>query len=235
MTPRLATKADEPQLLALCHELHAENGLGAMNDAMVTEMLHRAFEKRGGIIGVIDGPNGIEAATVILITTIWYDDHYHLEELLLFVKPQFRHSSHHNDLIAFNQQCAKALGLPLVTGILTNEKLEAKTRLYRRKLGSPAGVIFVYNAKWSNEQTNPAVWAAMFEKDKMPRGARYVPQETLVRLGDGDADRGWAMIEKFIKRKTPKDNDNVAQLLPALTSAMMTTTPLPMLPLVVNG
>src|SRR5215469_12850329 len=105
MTVRLATKADEAQLVAICHELHAENGLGSMNESMVREMLSRAFEKRGGIVGCIDGQNGIEAVTFLLITNLWYDERYHLEELFVFIRPQYRHSNHHNELIEFNKNC----------------------------------------------------------------------------------------------------------------------------------
>lgn len=234
MTVRLATKADEPQLMALCHSLHEENGLGQMNEEMVREMLSRAFEKRGGIIGVIDGPKGIEAATMLLITHVWYDEHYHLEELFVHVLPEYRHSSHHNDLIEFNKTGSDSLKLPLVTGILTNQRLEAKVRLYQRRLGYPSGAIFVYNAHWSNEKTNPAIFAEMFKKSEMPAGARYVTQETLSRLGHGDAEKGWVMIQKFIRNKTPKANGS-ADLLPAIVTASMTTTPLPMLPLAANG
>lgn len=235
MTVRLATKADEPQLMALCHSLHEENGLGNMNEAMVAEMLSRAFEKRGGIIGVIDGPKGIEAGTLLLITTLWYDDRYHLEELFVHVLPEARHSSHHNDLIEFNKTCSDKLGLALVTGVLTNSRLEAKVRLYQRRLGHPSGAIFVYNAQWSNEKTNPAIFAELFKKSEMPVGARYITHETLSRLGHGDADKGWVMIEKFIRNKAPKANGMAGQLVAALTTASMTTTPLPMLPLVANG
>ena len=94
MTPRLATRADEAELIALCHELHRENGLQKMDDDMVREMLWRAFDRKGGVVGVIEGEDGIEAAICLLITSIWYSRDHHLEELFAFVRRPFRKSNH---------------------------------------------------------------------------------------------------------------------------------------------
>lgn len=224
MTVRLATKADEAQLVALCHELHAENGLCSMDDSLVSEMLSRAFEKRGGIIGVIDGPQGIEACIYLLLSHIWYSQDYHIEELFNFVSKPYRSSNHSMDLIEFARDSAKSLGLPLVIGILTNKQLDAKVRHYQRKLGNPSGALFVYNAQWASEAANPANWQSLVEK----RGWS-VPRQTLEHLGAGDADRGWSVLQKYIKWKMSQvAPQSGLELVTALSSAVATTTPMPL-------
>ena len=150
-TPRLATRADETDLLALCKELHVENGLFSMDDDMVKEMLDRAFEKRGGIIGVIDGEKKIAAAIYMLISNFWYSREHHLEELFSMVRKEYRKSPYAALLLTFAQDCSKTLGIPLVIGVLTNSRMEAKVKLYSRKFGRPAGAFFVVGGTWHND------------------------------------------------------------------------------------
>ena len=141
---RFATRADEADLLKMCHELHEENGLFDMDEEAVKDTLNHAFDRKGGLIGVIDGPKGIEASCYLLITTIWYTKNNHLEELWNFVRPPFRRSNHATTMVTWAQYCAEKIGLPLMIAILSNHRTEAKVRLYRRKLGVPAGAFFIY-------------------------------------------------------------------------------------------
>jgi hypothetical protein len=149
--PRLATRADEADLLALCKELHTENGLFSMDDDMVKEMLDRAFEKRGGIIGVIDDGGKIAACLYMLISNFWYSREHHLEELFSYVRPAFRKTPYASSLLTFAQDCSKTLAIPLVIGVLTNSRMEAKVKLYSRKFGRPAGAFFVVGGTWHND------------------------------------------------------------------------------------
>jgi len=57
-------------------------------------------------------------------------------------------------MIEFAKDCAIEIGLPLTIGVLTNQRMEGKVRLYQRSLGVPAGAWFVFNAKWVNEEPN---------------------------------------------------------------------------------
>lgn len=170
-TVRLATKDDEPQLMALCRELHSDNGLFQMDDDMVRAMLHRAFDKQGGIVGVIDADKEIAACLFMLISNFWYSREHHLEELFSFVRPAFRKSNYANELLGFAQKCADALHIPLVIGVLTNRRMEAKVRLYSRKLGTPAGAFFVVGGDWQNDSAmSDDLWRA-HSKPKKKNGA----------------------------------------------------------------
>src|SRR5271170_935875 len=151
---RVGTRADEVDLLALCHELHADNGLFEMDDDAVKGMLNLAFDRKGGVIAIIDGEGEIAAAIYMCLTKMWYthEDHVHLEELFSFVRPKYRKSKNAEALIEFAKNCAKTAAIPLFIGVLTNKRLEAKVRLYRKKLGLPSGAFFVYGVKaWANE------------------------------------------------------------------------------------
>lgn len=147
---RKADAGDEDDLMAMCRELHRENGLFAMNEDKVRGFLRRAFEAKGAIIGVVGERNKLQASVYLLISNFWYSDEWHLEELFLFVRKQFRRSRNAVELIGFSKRCAKELDIPLVIGVLSNTLTEQKVRLYERQLSKPAGNFFVFNSKWHN-------------------------------------------------------------------------------------
>lgn len=148
MTVRIATRADEPKIMALCRDLHTENALLPMSEDRVREALDRAFANDGGIIGVI-GNVGEPLRGMIFVTIgqLWYSNEWVLEELFSYVPPEHRRSTYAQDLIDFAKRQADELRLKLMIGILSNERTEAKVRLYTRKLGPPAGAYFVYGGK----------------------------------------------------------------------------------------
>jgi hypothetical protein len=169
---RLATREDEPELMGLCHELHAENGLATMDDRMVRAMLARAFNRQGGIIGVIGEPaKTLEAFIYILISNLWYTSDHHLEELASFVRPKYRSLQHANSLINFAKRCSddmsKSMGkpIPLIIGVFTNTRIGSKARLYKRRLGFPSGVVFVHNSPWKEQiaSEEQAFWNKSFK------------------------------------------------------------------------
>ncbi len=146
---RVATRADEPEIMQLLHVMHAENGMMPLDENCASEFFSRAFDRRGGIIGAI-GPTGdIRAMIYLLLTRFWYTSASHLEECFNFVRPDCRSGVHARTLINFAQKCSDEIKVPLVIGVLTNNRMESKVRLYRRALGIPAGAFFVYGADWA--------------------------------------------------------------------------------------
>lgn len=144
---RLATWKDEAALMEMCRRLHGENGIYEMSETKVQEMLARAFNRQGGIIGVVGDEGRIEGAVSLVIGQTWYSDEWFLEELFNYVLPEFRRSTNARDLINFAQWAADDCGLRLLIGVLSNTRTEAKVRLYERQLGKPAGAFFVYGSK----------------------------------------------------------------------------------------
>jgi hypothetical protein len=143
---RLATFADEEEIVRICRMMWAENGQMKMCERKVREMLHEAFHGRGGLIGVIGVPGKIEACIFLRISQLWYSDEFHLSEYLSFVLPAYRKSRNALNLVEFAKKCAYDLGLKLFITIVSTERTEAKKRLFERRLGPAAGAVFIYDA-----------------------------------------------------------------------------------------
>jgi GNAT superfamily N-acetyltransferase len=141
---RTAVAADEEAIMALCRMLHEENGQFAMSEDKVRHALRQAFDRKGGIVGVIDGPNGLEGVIFLIIAQLWYSDAWMLEEMFNFVHPDHRRSRHAKRLIEYAKECSNHIGVPLMVGVLSNTRTEAKVRLYERMLPK-SGAYFIYN------------------------------------------------------------------------------------------
>ncbi len=161
---RVASPEDEEEVMRLLTLMHAESGMLMLDEARAREMFRRAFHRRGAVLGLIGPPGDIKAMIFLLISNFWYTSQYHLEELFNFVRPDCRKSNYARRMIAFAQTCADETKLPLVIGVLTNQRMEGKVRLYRRNLGYPKGAFFVYGSGWNNtaEESNEDFWKAPF-------------------------------------------------------------------------
>lgn len=151
---RIATKDDEPEVIRLLEMMHAESGLRGLDLDCARNMFAFAFEKRGGIIGAIGPKDSIEGMIFLLITRFWYRKDNHLEELFNYVRPDHRAGTDHaKTLIEFAKKCADEIKIPLAIGVMTNQRVVGKVRLYRRSLGFPSGAFWIYGAEWANERT----------------------------------------------------------------------------------
>lgn len=151
-TVRIAQPQDTEEVVRMCHRLHSENGVFALNEAKVRDCLTRCFERAGTIVGVIGQPGSIEASTCMELSTFYYTDDWHLSELWNFVDKDYRKGTYNAEaLINFCKRCADQLRMPLFTGIVTNKQMAGKVRLYRRLLGYPVGAYFLYNSHWQSE------------------------------------------------------------------------------------
>jgi hypothetical protein len=61
----------------------------------------------------------------------------------VFVHPQYRRTGHAAALHAWMKQQVQSTGIPMLTGILAPDRLEAKCRLYRRRF-SKTGEFFIH-------------------------------------------------------------------------------------------
>jgi GNAT superfamily N-acetyltransferase len=144
---RLATWEDAPEVMDICREVHEEIGIFDMSERKVREALDEAFFHRGGIVGVIGDPGNIEGCIMLRIGQLWYTEGWHLQEMFSFVRPEYRRSRNAIYLVDFAQKCAKELKLNLLIGILSDERTQAKIKLYERKIGRPAGAFFKFNGR----------------------------------------------------------------------------------------
>ena len=145
---RIATVSDEQAIFDLCVKLHDENGLFEMDPESVMLVIKNATEGRGGIIGVIDGEDGLEGVICLIIDKYWYSKEWFLCELFNYVPPEYRKSTRAKSMLSFAKDCSNKMKVPLVIGIISNIRTEAKIKLYERQLPK-AGAFFVYNREYA--------------------------------------------------------------------------------------
>lgn len=142
---RKATARDYDQIMDLCRRNHEENGQFSLSERKVKAMVEKAFNGGGAIIGAVGKPeNLIEGFILLLISQFWYTDDWCLEEVMNYVRPEYRRSTHAKDMIAFGKRCSDELAIPLVIGVVSNERTKAKMALYQRQLGEPCGGYFMH-------------------------------------------------------------------------------------------
>lgn len=144
---RAATMDDLSQLLDMCRELHRENGVSNVDWPLVGSILQNGINNQLATIGLISTDGEIEGMIFLQISHMWYSQEPIIEELFNYVRPQYRRSNNAKALIDFAKRCSLQLQVPLLIGVISNERTEEKVRLYRRRLGPQAGAFFMFNAK----------------------------------------------------------------------------------------
>lgn len=141
---RLAVPEDRQALVDLTTLLHGENGLFSLSLTKRDHLLDRYYDRDNAIIGVV-GDVGAPVATIYLsLQQPEYTDDWALVEVWNFVAPEHRRSEHAKHLIEYAKFLSSQMNLPLIIGILSNHRTEAKVRLYERSL-EKAGAFFVWN------------------------------------------------------------------------------------------
>ena len=143
---RLAVESDLNEILQLGRALHEENGLVGLDENLIRQAAEGAISGKDGIVGVI-GKTPIEAMIFLQLRRFWYSQSVHLEECLAYVLPAHRKSRNAIALIEFAKAASLKLGVPLLIGIVSNEKTAQKIKLYERRLGKQAGAYFLFNAR----------------------------------------------------------------------------------------
>lgn len=146
---RVAGPQDFHGIMELGKLVWKENGVFNMNYQKAEEALLPLLFKDGGIVGIIGPSDKPEAAVMLRIANFWYADTQFLEEMCVFVHPDYRSAKggRARQLVEFAKRVADDIGMPLMIGVLSNTRTEAKMKLYERQFGNPSGVYFLYNAK----------------------------------------------------------------------------------------
>jgi hypothetical protein len=142
-----ARPVDRDEVTRLCIEDRLENPQFSFSRPKIEAMVSRILDNGEGVIGLIRRNNEIEAIMLMQISQMWFSDEWCLEEVLNFVRPQYRRSTNAKDMIQFAKRCSDELGIPLVIGVVSNERTAAKIQLYERQLGKSCGGFFMYSKK----------------------------------------------------------------------------------------
>jgi GNAT superfamily N-acetyltransferase len=161
---RIAGPQDFDECWRMLMESHGENALFPLAEDKVRWFVNRVIYPETirpddvgirGIIGVIGPVGAIEGLVFLTIGSYWYSNALHIEEYMVFVDPKHRRSSHAKALVSWMKQQVEATGLPLITGIMSTHRLEAKCRLYQRLL--PKVGEFFYLAPKGSQYSAPAL------------------------------------------------------------------------------
>jgi len=127
-----------------------ENGFLEPKPELLLQDIWPALNRDKGVVGLIGKPGEKpEGAVLLRIGKMWYSDRDVLEEKAVFIHPDSRSAKggRARRLVEFSKKVADALEIPLIIGILSNNRTAAKVKLYERQLGAPAGAFFLYGAR----------------------------------------------------------------------------------------
>lgn len=160
---RKAVPQDAPEIWRLFLQTHHENGLFTLAPQKVTSFMDRALHPESipswdtgprAQIGVIGPPGRLEAVVFVLLSSFWYSEDIHLEELLVYVDPECRSSNHARACVDWMKGLSDELGIPLLTGIISKHRTAAKIRLYDRLLPR-VGAFYFYPPEEGSELVKP--------------------------------------------------------------------------------
>jgi GNAT superfamily N-acetyltransferase len=150
LTVRIGTPKDVDDIMQLALSACDENGFVDPNPMKLLQEIWPALHLDRGLVGII-GKEGaqVEGAILLRIGTMWYSDLEVLDEKAIFIHPEYRSAKggRARKLCEFAKQVADSLGIPLVIGVLSNHRTEAKVRLYERQFGKSCGAFWLYGAK----------------------------------------------------------------------------------------
>lgn len=144
---RLATPNDRPSILDLALQLHRENGRHPLSPPKMEWLVDRGLWRQKAIMAVIGEPFDIRAMLLLFVDDIYYSDDKQLLELWNFVRWDSRRSSYARQLLDFAIGLAEHTGYDLTIGVISDQRLEGKTRMYERVLGEKAGSYFIYKPR----------------------------------------------------------------------------------------
>jgi hypothetical protein len=147
---RVGTPDDVHDIMELALNACEENGFVSPNPERLLNEIWPALNLEDGVIGVIGNVGEKpEGAILLRVVTMWYSNEQILEEKAVFIDPKYRSAKggRARCLCEFAKKVADSLSLPLLIGILSNQRTEGKVRLYERQFGTPSGAFFLYNAR----------------------------------------------------------------------------------------
>lgn len=150
---RPAVPQDEDKIVSMISLLHDENGLFPLSEKKVREYMQRYFRQEGALIGVIGDVGDPVASVYLEIGQPYYSEAWFLNEAWNFVHPDFRRSDYAKKLIGWAKDVSETMKLPLMMGIVSNHRTEAKVRLYEKQV-EKAGAFFV----WNRHLSGPGAW-----------------------------------------------------------------------------
>ena len=149
LTVRVGEAEDVDDVMSLAMSACDENGFVAPSGERLLAEIWQGLTLNHGVVGIIGERGKPEGAVLLRIGNMWYSDQQVIEEKAIFIHPDYRSAKggRARKLVEFSKQVADRLGLPLIIGVLSNQRTEAKVRLYERQFGKASGAFFLYNCR----------------------------------------------------------------------------------------
>jgi hypothetical protein len=147
---RVGTPEDLEGCMKLFVQANEENGIARLDPEKLLSVVWPSLHQHGGIIGVIGTPGAEPEGVVLLrIESLWYSNAEVLAEKLVYVGQEYRSAKGGRaaKLCEFCKNVSDELGMPLIAGIISNDRTQGKVKMYARRLGPPVGAFYLYNAR----------------------------------------------------------------------------------------
>lgn len=147
---RTGTVDDIHGMMELARLGSVENGFVRPSETKMLNEIYPALARDYGIVGIIGDPGtSLEGCVVLRVCQLWYSEDWVLEERAVFVRPDLRAAKggRARKLCEFSKRAADDLALPLMIGVLSNQRTAGKVRLYTRIFGEPAGAYWLHNGQ----------------------------------------------------------------------------------------
>ena len=122
---------------------HGFENLPPVNLMKVGEFFYSKFEDYPIFI-YKDDKDKIVGFLGIQLTDFWWSTQEVVNDYIFYVDPKHRRPEVANALIEAMRDFAKLNNMPVVSNVISNDRTEAKQRLYTSKGFKPSGVIMTY-------------------------------------------------------------------------------------------
>lgn len=157
---RFAKPHDHAEVWRLFLQDHQENAIAGFSmdfnkidwllwRLLNPDIIHPQDTGTRGIMGVIGPVGALEAVSAVVISAPWYSSEKVLNDLVVYVDPNFRQSGHAKALIEWMKLQSTEAQIPLISGVVTTERTEGKVRLYQRQMPIKLGAYFLHDPKAS--------------------------------------------------------------------------------------
>ena len=143
----IATPEWEEGIYKLLVEMHQETALASLDEAKSRWWIRKGLNRDKAIVGAIGTPDRVEASIGLFVGNFWYapSDDVHLEDHWNYCGQEYRKSRHAHAMLDWARQVQTAMGMPVILGVLSTKRTQAKVELFKRAIGkdSMVGGIFV--------------------------------------------------------------------------------------------
>lgn len=137
----IATRADLPEVCDLLRVMHAENGVGRVNETKALGVISQRIEEGGCMITRSHGK--LVGSVAIYRDTWWYSDEIAFFDQWFFVHPEHRTEGHAARLIGALKTACRNTRTPLVLQVGTTVEALSKLKFFKKHL-TPFGGAFIF-------------------------------------------------------------------------------------------